>query len=45
MPHPEPIDTLNPELSAGDEQPLRELGNGGISQGFIDDIQGLLSGK
>jgi hypothetical protein len=44
-PHTETIDTSDPALPAGDEQPWETLGQEGIAQGFVDDIQGLLNGK
>ena len=41
----EPIDTVDSEPQAMNEQPWEILGQEGIAQGFINDIQGLLDGK
>jgi hypothetical protein len=45
LPNPEPNHTSDPGPPAEDEQSLGGLGQDGIAQGFIDDIQGLLNGK
>ena len=47
MPHIEHIDAPDPGPPAGDEdeQFWETVGQEGMAQGFIDDIQGLLHGK
>jgi hypothetical protein len=45
MPH---VESANPSDSGPpmeDEQPWETLGQEGIAQGFVDDVQGLLNGK
>ena len=43
--HTESIETSDFGPSTGDEQPWETLGQEGIAQGFIDNVQGLLNGK
>jgi len=41
----EPIDTTDPEPGVEDGESWETLGQEGVAQGFIDDIQGMLDGK
>ena len=43
--HTEPMDAGDPEPMVEDAQLWEALGQEGTTQGFIDDIQGLLDGK
>jgi hypothetical protein len=44
-PSTESINATDPKPTVKDEQTWEVLGQGGVAQGFIDDIQGLLDGK
>jgi hypothetical protein len=41
----QPVDDVDPSPVALKGEPWQELGQAGITQGFIDDIQGLLEGR
>lgn len=41
----QPTDATDPGPVASDDGPWEDLGQEGIAQGFVDDIQGILEGK
>lgn len=44
-PNPQPVDNANPSPVEPEGETWQDLRQEGITQGFIDDIQGLLEGK
>lgn len=44
-PGPQPADDFDPSPAALEGGPWQDLEQEGVTQGFIDDIEGLLEGK